>query len=287
MTAARVYSLLLRLYPASFRREYGAEMLEAFRQLHTAQPGRSTEFWRFIAIDVCRSAVSAQTDAFRSGPRRFALEWTCTCALGAIMTALLANALTSSFRYLYHPYLEGVALPAWSYGALLGIGLGAAQNLVVNRRLRLGIRWIVGSAVGTAIGLEAAIATAKIAGPLGYGIVLGGVVGGAEWAVLRTHTRHAAWWALGSVVALSTAMLSWAVTMHTTLQGLDALSYDPFKIQPEAYDAAVGFLARGLYAPSSAADLTLEFAVMLTCGLVIAALTAKPLALLNGHQDKA
>jgi hypothetical protein len=80
-------------------------------------------------------------------------------------------------------------------------------------------------------------------------------------------------------------MFSCAATIHTTFQGLNPISSNPLEMQPHAYDAAVGFLARGLYAPASSADLTLEFAVMLICGLVIAVLTAKPLAVLNGHQD--
>jgi hypothetical protein len=286
MTPDRLYAALLLVYPPAFRREYGESMLDAFGQLRRARRGSEAAFWRFILADVCRSALRAQLDACRYGTRRLALEWTATCAGGAVMTALLANALTSLFSYLYHPYLEGVALPAWSYGALLGAGLGLAQNAIVQRRRRLGIRWILGSAAATAIGLEAAVSSAKLAGPAGYGLVLGSVVGLTQWAVLRAHVRRAASWALASSVALSIAMFGCAVTLHTTFQGLNAFSQSPLRAQPEAYDATVRFLTRGLYAPATHADFTLELAVMVTCGLVIAVLTVKPLAVLHDRQEK-
>ena len=227
---------------------------------------------------------TSRTSRFRV--RRFALEWTGACACGSVVVALVANGLTWGFSYWYHPYLERVTLPPWSYGALLGLALGAVQGAVLHRRFHLGIVWLVASAVGSALGLEAAIAIAKIAGPVAYGIVLGCVVGGAQWAVLRTRVRQAAWWVLTSAVALSVVMLSCAVNMHTTLAGVNALSHNPLAVQPDAYGAAVTFLSRGLYGPTTSADLALEFAVMATCGLVIGALTAKPLMSSYAHQER-
>jgi hypothetical protein len=286
MTPERFYSTLLRAYPAPFRREYGDGMLEAFRQLHRAHRGSRIAFWRFVLGDLVQSAVLSQIETCRSGSRRFVLEWAAACAFGAVAIALLANALTAAFSYLYHPYLEGVALPPWSYGAILGTALGAAQSAVLHRRFRLGLPWIAASGVGTAIGLEAAIATARIAGPVGYGIVLGGTVGSVQWMALRTRVRGAAWWGLGSVAALSIAMFSYGVSLHTTLDGVNPLSRNPLIPEPGAYSAAVDFLARGLYAPASGTDLTIELAVMMVCGFVTAALTARPLSSIYGHQKR-
>ena len=286
MTPERLYSALLRAYPTPFRREYGDRMLDAFRQLDGDYRGSRTRFWLFVLADICRSAFSVQIEACRSGVRRFALEWTGACACGSVVVALVANGLTWGFSYWYHPYLERVTLPPWSYGALLGLALGAVQGAVLHRRFHLGIVWLVASAVGSALGLEAAIAIAKIAGPLAYGIVLGCVVGGAQWAVLRTRVRQAAWWVLTSAVALSVVMLSCAVNMHPTLAGVNALSHNPLAVQPEAYGVAVTFLSRGLYGPTTSADLALEFAVMATCGLVIGALTARPLMSSYAHQER-
>jgi len=282
MTPERVYSALLRLYPSSFRREYGDGLRETFRQLVQERRGSRAAFWLFIVSDVGRSALSLRIDVWRSGAGRFALEWAGACACGAVVTALLANALTSGFAYLYHPYLEGVVLPPWSYGALLGVGLGVTQRALLRRGRRLGVLWIVTSAIGAGLGLEAAVAIAPVTGPFGYGVVLGLVVGVGQWAILRAHVRRAVWLVLGSTATLSMAMLSFATGMHTTFEGLNPLSQLP----PHGYDAAVAFLLRGLYAPATHTDVAIEFAVMLTSGLVIAALTATPLAHLYAHPNE-
>jgi len=287
MTPERLYCALLRVYPTSFRDEYGDRMLEAFRQLHGAYRGSRLTFWLFVLADIWRSAFAAQLDACQSGRRRFALEWTGACVCGAVVTALVANGLTSTFSYFYHPYFEGVTLPPWTYGALLGIALGAVQSAVLHRRFPLGVVWLLASAVSTALGLQVAIAVAKIGGPVAYGVVLGTVVGGSQWAVLRRRIRQAAYWVLASTVALSVALFSCAVNMHRTLEGVNPLSRNPLAVQPDAYNGAVAFLSRGLYGPTTGADLVVELAVMLTCGLVVGALTAQPLASLYGHQERA
>ncbi len=238
-------------------------------------------FWLFIVSDLGWSALTLRLGAWRSDVGRFALEWAGACACGAVVAALLANAVTSGFAYLYHPYLEGVSLSPWTYGALLGTGLGVTQAVLLRRRGGLGVVWIAATALGAAFGLQAAVAIARIAGPVGYGIVLGAVVGVSQWTVLRVHVRRATWLVLGSTATLSLAMLSFATKMHTTFEGLNPLSQmsrDPLATPPHFYDAAVSFLLRGLYAPATRADVAMEFAVMVTSGLVIAAMTIKPLA---------
>jgi hypothetical protein len=284
MTAERFYARLLLAYPASLRREYGDDMLDTFRQFRRTYRGSPVAFWTRLLIDTIRSAFSSHIDACRTGTRRFTLEWMATCASGAIVMTLVANALTFGFAYLYHPYLEGVVIPAWGYGALLGVALGAAQAAVLRVSLRLGLLWLIASGLGAAIGLEAAIATARLAGPIGYGFVLGSIVGIVQWSVLRTRVQRAAWWGLASSIAWSAVMLSCAISLHTTLQGLTAISQNPLKVDPAAYDASLGFLARGLYGPTTSADLFIELAVMGMCGVVVAVLTAKPLSSIHARQ---
>jgi hypothetical protein len=292
MTAERVYSALLLLYPSSFRREYGSGLLEAFRQLYsdsTARRASAARFWLFIALDIGCSAIQLRVDACGAGARRFAVAWAGACVCGAVVTALLANALTAAFAYLYHPYLEGVTLPPWSYGALLGVGLAGTQAVLLRRRYRLGLLWIAATALGAALGLGAASAFARVAGPVGYGVVLGGVVGGSQWTVLRFHVRRAGWPVLASAATLSIGMLSIASTMHSTFEGLNPLSQDPQALHATTrgiYDATVNFLGRGLYGPATQTDVALEFAAMVTSGLVIAALTMRPLAVHYGHSKK-
>jgi hypothetical protein len=286
MTPEQLYSTLLLMYPSSFRRAYADEMLDAFRHLQRNRRCSVAGFWLFILADTSRSALSVHINAYRIGPRRFALEWTGACACGAVFTALLANALTSGFSYLYHPYLEGVMLPPWSYGGLLGLGLGAAQVALMPRRFHLGMGWVIASTCGTALGLELSIAIAKNGGPIGYGIVLGGIVGGSQWALLRTRIRHVTWSVLATTVALFMVTFSCAVKMQTMFVGIDPLSHDPLAIQAGATDATTSFLARGLYGPTTPAELAVEFATMAICGLIMAMLTTKPLSVIHGHQEE-
>jgi hypothetical protein len=289
MSAERVYSVLLLLYPASFRRQYGSGLRETFQQMSRERRESRTAFWFVIVFDLGGSALSLRIDAWRSGVRRFALEWAGACACGAVVTCLLANALTSAFAYLYHPYLEGVVLPPWSYGGLLGLGFGVTQDILLRRRRPLGILWIAATAIGAGLGLEAAVAITPVAGPLGYGVVLGLVMGASQWTVLRVHVRRPTRLVLASTAALCLGVVSIASTMHATFAGLNPLSQmsrGSLALQPQAY-GAVGFLLRGLYGPATQTDVAIELAVMVTSGLIVAALTAGPLSRFYGHPQEA
>jgi hypothetical protein len=267
------FRLLLRLYPRGFRREYGDQIVEAFREMRRAEGRTAIGFWRFVLADVCRSALRQQLEACRTGARRIVLEWIAACALGVLFTSLLANALAWSFSYLYHPYLEGRSVPAWAYGALLGLGLGLAQSVALGRRVRLGLAWMATNAAAAAIGLQIAVAVADVAGWLGTGVALGSLVGSGQWLVLRTRVRSAGWWVLGSTAALSVAALSCAAVVRTSLAGMDALIRAPAAVHPAASAAALDSLVRGLFRPTTFTDLMVELAA--TCGLAFAALTVR------------
>jgi hypothetical protein len=58
MSAERVYRLLLRAYPTSFRSEYGGEMMQLFRDEYRRKNGAALGFWVAMVSDVARSAPS-------------------------------------------------------------------------------------------------------------------------------------------------------------------------------------------------------------------------------------
>jgi hypothetical protein len=288
MTAEQVYGALLALYPTAFRREYGEAMTDAFRDLyhdhkaHRAGRRSTLGFWSFVAADLCQSLVREQIAACRSGDRREAMRWLGVCAAGSIATVCLANTTTWLFGYLYHPYLEGMTIAPWIYGAFLGLGLGVAERAALRRHGRLGTRWILASGLAAAIGLQVAVSVASSTGPLGYGVVLGGFVGTGQWLVLRTRVERAGWLVLGSAMALWLGALSYAATLDRTLRGLGALPNDVLAGQAQmGYREALGVLVRGLYRPKSWAELAMELAVMATSGLVIGALTARPVSAMS------
>jgi hypothetical protein len=121
------------------------------------------------------------------------------------------------------------------------------------------------------------MAIASVAGPIGYGVVLGGFVGGSQWALLRTRVHAAGWWALASTAAVSLALLSSAAAFRRAVAGVNPIA-ERRPLPPAAYRTAMDFLGRGLYGPVTGHDLAMECAVLAICGLVIALLTAKPLS---------
>jgi hypothetical protein len=58
------------------------------------------------------------------------------------------------FGYLYHPYLEGMTIAPWIYGAFLGLGLGIAERAALGQHGRLGAltaRPLFGHALATEV----------------------------------------------------------------------------------------------------------------------------------------
>jgi hypothetical protein len=155
MTPERLYAALLTLYPKPFRDEYSAAMLDTFRDLRASGRRSPLALWRFVLADVVRSAARAQLDEYHTGARCFALRWLATCALGLIVTVLVANTVAWTFSYFYHPYFEGLTVPPWSYGACLGLVLGGTigigQWILLPTRLCRARAWALASAIALPI----------------------------------------------------------------------------------------------------------------------------------------
>jgi ABC-type branched-subunit amino acid transport system permease subunit len=63
MTAGRIYRLLLRVYPAEFRSEYGREMLVVFTDDYRNRDETQLDFWAATMWDVARSAAPLWVEA--------------------------------------------------------------------------------------------------------------------------------------------------------------------------------------------------------------------------------
>jgi hypothetical protein len=269
MNADRLYARLLTAYSPAFRREYGDEMLTAFRELHRESPRHGLRFWLFIIGDVMRSGARQRFASLWSITRRTDVEWLLLCASGVIVIAGTAHALSWGFSYFYHPYLEGLSIPPWMYGAALGLGLGAVQSARLERRARRRIVLIGATSAAAALGLEVAIVFGE---PALYGTVLGAFVGGAQWATLGDGRRGAASRILGSTAAMGLAMAVSASAMRITLQGLDPRATERHSV------AVLGVLSRSLPALS-----TPNLAVMFACGAISAVVTTRLLAQTKGR----
>jgi hypothetical protein len=275
MTLDDLYRALLTIYPPRFRRDYGDAMLEAFRDLRQTRGG-SLAFWLFVITDTVRAASREWAAVCGEIGRRSHVQWMAACALGAAVCGGLGSAATWAFSYFYHPYLEGAVFLPWVYGALLGAGLAVVQAVTVGRRLPLRWLWLATTACCAALGVEIAIAVAQIAGPVGYLVAFGSIVAAGQWIVLRGRLPRAALWVLPSAGGLSAVLISTSATLTSALAGMDAVRRDPFATP----DASPGLylLLRGLYAPTSWMEFALGFAVMTLAGLLVGAITARPVS---------
>ena len=276
MTAESLYRTLLAAYPPGFRREYGDAMLEAFRDLHRAHPRGRARFWLFVLVDMWRSAVHAWVAACQERCAKGQLQWIAACAIGTAACGGLGSAATWAFSYFYHPYLEGTAFVPWLYGALLGAGLAVVQAITLGPGLRLGRLWIITTASCAALGVEVAIAVAGVAGPVGYAVSFGLIVAAGQWIVLRGCRPGAAWWVLPSAAGLSAVALSTSASLTSAVAGMEALRRDPLADVHSA--AGLHLLLRGLYAPTTGTELALGLAFMAVTGLLVGAITARPMS---------
>jgi hypothetical protein len=272
MTADDVYRRLLTAFPEHFRQEYGAGMLEAFRDLRRHTTSGPLAFWLFVVADTLHAATSEHALACRELLHSTRARWTMACAAGATACGALGSLATWTFTYFYHPYLERTAFVPWAYGAMLGAGLALVQALALGRRLPRRQLWIVTSACCAALGVEIAMSIARIAGPIGYAIAFGSVVAAGQWIVLRGRLPGAAWWVLPSAGGLSAIVMSARNTLTAARAGLE-----PLVSHPDA-TPALYLLLRGLYAPTSWTEAAVGFAVMATTGLLVGAITAKPVS---------
>ena len=155
MNGERIYSWLLLIYPGSFREEFGADMLVDFSRLRRSKRDRPLAFWRFVVADVVRSAVHQHLERLREGRGRVVVRWLFVCLVGIATTGTVIDLFGWTFRYLYHPFLEGldISAVACGHGVCLGAGLGITQSIVLRYRWRLALAWVAVSGVAAALGL--------------------------------------------------------------------------------------------------------------------------------------
>src|SRR5262245_61103595 len=109
----RAYRLLLRLYPASFRAEYGEEMCAVFAKRRAHE--RAVPLWATSVCDTVVNAAAAHVDLARQDVR-----WTLRGLRRAPGFALLAigvaalgmGATTTAFTLLNHVLIRPLPFPA-------------------------------------------------------------------------------------------------------------------------------------------------------------------------------
>ena len=133
MSAAdRIYGLLLRAYPVQFRRRFGAEMLQLFRDQRSEQESLGPGFWLAVLGDVAGSAPAERLDAWRTNT-----NGDTQLEVGTMKTMAILSILIGAFE----------AVNAGMEGYLGGVVNGGGVSLLA------GVAGIVAGALVAAAGV--------------------------------------------------------------------------------------------------------------------------------------
>ena len=128
MSAERVYSLLLRAYPRSFRSEYGREMTLIFRDQFRSGNASLLGFWATIVWDIARSAPPMWVDALCARMND------CTRIFEGIMKLAGIFAVLLGAYGVLNAFAEAVpgmrATPSGAYILAVALGISAACLLL-------------------------------------------------------------------------------------------------------------------------------------------------------------
>src|SRR6267142_4526484 len=138
MSAERIYRLLLRAYPPSFRAEYGREMVLVFRDQCRDGDVRTVGFWVRVFWDVMRSAPALRVEATRTVEVIMKLAAMLTVLLGVfgIVNAVVEWAAGSKGA-IDGRYVLAVVLGVFASVLLLGAGVAIMLRRQQAARLAL------------------------------------------------------------------------------------------------------------------------------------------------------
>jgi hypothetical protein len=134
MNAERFYRLLLRIYPESFRSEYGGEMLLLFRDEYRSGNAPAVGFWITIVCDVAHSATSMWLDALSARVKNYTRIAEVIMKLAGVLAGLLGaygvvSALTEAVAG-----MRGTSSGAYVLAVVLGV-IAAALLLTAGASL--------------------------------------------------------------------------------------------------------------------------------------------------------
>ncbi len=94
---------------------------------------------------------------------------------------------------------------------------GVQRAMMEESKYHLGMRWVVATTVGGAIGGVVGIGSAFLTAGVGLGLCVGAAIGTAQWRVLRPHGLRARSWIVPSIVG--SIVPGWLVLFAVVLAG--------------------------------------------------------------------
>jgi MFS family permease len=229
MTRETILASLIRLYPKPFRREYGEQMLDTYRELSVDTRRSPLRFWSLVFRDTARSVARERADAWTHEMRRLGLNWIAGCSLGTLASGAAIGLFLLLVERLFPTYVDanGFAhaaghsrnLPSGVYGALIGLVIGGAQALVLRRYVRRAVLWSLATSIAVGVGFSlgfvvagwiqfhvAGLGAPRLTGYFSGVVLIGGLVGAVQSLLLRMPARSAAQWIAGNAVAVPVAL---------------------------------------------------------------------------------
>jgi hypothetical protein len=151
-----------------------------------------------------------------SQPQQISLfvRWVSASTLGMLAGFVLTYAIVITASVIFEGVNEDQLLSNVVVVALVALTYTAAQLWVLRREIEGSAiwflasiaGWIVALALAALLGRQGLIVTTTVAGRVLLGILVGLIVGIAQWLPLRKNFQWASFWILGSVIG-------WAMTM--------------------------------------------------------------------------
>jgi hypothetical protein len=89
---------------------------------------------------------------------------------------------------------------------VIGIGVGVLQGFVLQHRLPVAWRWIPATTLGWSIGAGLVFVFVPDGMDFLAGLMIGAIVGLAQWVILKGEVQWSAWWIVISIVAWTTGI---------------------------------------------------------------------------------
>lgn len=163
--AERAYRMLLRVFPARFRVEYGREMTQLFNDRRRDESARPVRFWAAMVTDIARSAPAIRMEQWRAarGDNSYLGGRTMkTMAILAILVGTLEVVSSAAEAVVGGVVLHGgYSLAAGSVAAAVGALLVASAVAMLR-----GSRGAVAMAQGSAIACLAVFALVAALHPI-------------------------------------------------------------------------------------------------------------------------